>query len=109
MASLAPQDISGSGSQEHKREDDGIREALEKVTATMYSISSKAGTELGPVLTAEVLLEGEAVEALLVPCDYCVTRVSGASVSQETTSQPTTKRVEEACGKAVGTNPGGST
>ena len=65
MASLAPQDISGSGSQEHKREDDGIREALEKVTATMYSISSKGGSELGPVLTAEVLLEGEAVEALL--------------------------------------------
>ena len=38
VANLAPQDISGSGSQEHKREDDGVKEALQEVMATKFSI-----------------------------------------------------------------------
>ena len=62
VANLAPE---GPGS---KSTGDGVQEALERVSATMYSISSKAsgdGVQMGPVPTAEVELEGQQVQALL--------------------------------------------
>lgn len=65
LANLA----SGRSSTEAPQGDEvGVQEALERVTATMYSISPKttaSGMRLGPVPTAEVELEGEVVEALL--------------------------------------------
>ena len=58
----------GPVAEEPIEEEDGVKVALQKVTATMRSVSSKArgnGLGLGPVPMAEVELEGEPVQALL--------------------------------------------
>ena len=47
---------------------DGVKEALEMVSATMHTISSKpqsSQVELGPVPMAELQLEGSPMKALL--------------------------------------------
>ena len=67
VANLVPSQVP-EGTENGETVDDGVGEALARVTATMYSISSKVdvgGVELGPVPMAEVVLEGEPVEALL--------------------------------------------
>ena len=66
VANLVPSQVP-EGAESEETVDDGVGEALARVTATMYSISSKVdvgGVELGPVPTAEVVLEGEPVETL---------------------------------------------
>ena len=67
VANLVPSQVP-EGAESEETVDDGVGEALARVTATMYSISSKVdvgGVELGPVPMAEVVLEGEPVKALL--------------------------------------------
>lgn len=62
VANLAPDEPVSA------KHDDGVTDALTKVTATLYLIYSKASNnalELGPVPSAEVKIKGEAVNALL--------------------------------------------
>ena len=64
----ATEDLKPSGEHGHSAEAESVESLLEQVAATMYSITGEAcGTavELGPVPTAEVMLEGEPVVALL--------------------------------------------
>ena len=68
VANLMSEDLKPGGEHGHSAEPESVESLLEQVAATMYSITGEScGTEveLGPVPTAEVMLEGEPVVALL--------------------------------------------
>ncbi len=76
-------------SAEHREGDDGVTDALMKVTVTLYSISSKDSNnslELGPVPSAEVKIEGETVKASCsghgITGHYCVVGISARGSGQ---------------------------
>ena len=64
VANLMSEDLKPGGEHGHSAEPESVESLLEQVAATMYSITGEScGT--GPVPTAEVMLEGEPVVALL--------------------------------------------